>query len=384
VRAIDEAEAAIVRRIFEEYAAGRAPRAIAKRLNEEGIKSPRGAHWSFSTILGSKKRANGILNNELYRGVLVWNRQRFLKDPSTGRRVSRANPQHDWVRTSAPELRIISDDSWLGVQARLRMRTRQGVAGLAGVRDLHRPRYLLSGMIKCGACGARYIAISQHHWGCAAARNSGTCESRLMVRRDLIERKVIEAIRGLLTNSDFVDEFARSFQAAWAEWQVGRTRQRAELEARRVRLSDGIARAVGALVAGLDSAALRARLTELEGELCVVDAQLLAEPQRRPQADVDPLMLLADQAAKLGELIKAGNDHGADARAAVRALINTVTISGSKQDLCVEVRGSLATLLAAAEGGKPQTKKAPLTGCQFNQQFELVAGVGFEPTTFRL
>ena len=37
--------------------------------------------WGFSTINGNQKRGNGILNNEMYVGKLVWNRQRFIKDP---------------------------------------------------------------------------------------------------------------------------------------------------------------------------------------------------------------------------------------------------------------------------------------------------------------
>jgi hypothetical protein len=37
-------------------------------------------------------RGTGILNNELYIGRLVWNRLRYVKDPETGKRVSRPNP----------------------------------------------------------------------------------------------------------------------------------------------------------------------------------------------------------------------------------------------------------------------------------------------------
>ena len=33
----DEAEAEIVRRVFREFASGASPRAIARRLNEEGM-----------------------------------------------------------------------------------------------------------------------------------------------------------------------------------------------------------------------------------------------------------------------------------------------------------------------------------------------------------
>jgi DNA invertase Pin-like site-specific DNA recombinase len=84
-RRINARESAIVRRIFEEYAAGVSPRAIAKRLNAEGVSGPFGKTWGPSTIHGNRQRGTGILNNELYIGRLVWNR------PS-GRRFHRAAP----------------------------------------------------------------------------------------------------------------------------------------------------------------------------------------------------------------------------------------------------------------------------------------------------
>ena len=42
--------------------------------------------WGPSTIAGNPARGTGILNNELYIGRLVWNRLRYVKDPSTGKR----------------------------------------------------------------------------------------------------------------------------------------------------------------------------------------------------------------------------------------------------------------------------------------------------------
>lgn len=52
---------------------------------------PQGRAWGPSTIAGNAARGSGILNNELYLGRLVWNRLRYVKDPSTGKRVSRLN-----------------------------------------------------------------------------------------------------------------------------------------------------------------------------------------------------------------------------------------------------------------------------------------------------
>src|SRR5256885_817608 len=58
----------IAPRIFREFVGGTAPKAIAKRLNREGIPGPFGGPWSASTIHGNPKRGTGILNNELYVG----------------------------------------------------------------------------------------------------------------------------------------------------------------------------------------------------------------------------------------------------------------------------------------------------------------------------
>ena len=65
-----------MRRIFEDYAVGVSPRAIAKTLNAEGMPGPSGRTWGPSTIHGNRQRGTGILNNELYIGRLVWNRLR--------------------------------------------------------------------------------------------------------------------------------------------------------------------------------------------------------------------------------------------------------------------------------------------------------------------
>jgi hypothetical protein len=62
-----------------------------------GAEGERGGTWAATTIVGNRARGTGILNNELYIGRLVYNRQRFVKDPDTGRRQARLNPRTDWT-----------------------------------------------------------------------------------------------------------------------------------------------------------------------------------------------------------------------------------------------------------------------------------------------
>lgn len=133
-------QAAVVRRIYEDYAAGKSPKAIAKELNSEGVPSASGKEWTQSAINGNRRRGIGILNNEIYIGVLVWNRMRMVRDPSTGKRISRINPEEEWIRKDVPELRIVHDELWEKVKDRQRTLP----ADTEKFWKAKRPKYLLS------------------------------------------------------------------------------------------------------------------------------------------------------------------------------------------------------------------------------------------------
>ena len=111
-REINPAEANVVRRIFRDYLSGQSSRTIAMTLNREGISGPQGKEWGPSTIHGNPKRGTGILNNELYIGRLVWNRLRYMKDPDTGKRVSRPNPESERVVQEVQDLWKVDQMLW--------------------------------------------------------------------------------------------------------------------------------------------------------------------------------------------------------------------------------------------------------------------------------
>jgi site-specific DNA recombinase len=117
-RNINLSEAATIRRIFEEFAAGRSPRAIAKQLNLELVPGPGGKPWGDTTIRGQAERGTGVLNNSLYAGRLEWNRCSYMKDPRTGKRVARPNPRDNREIVDVPHLRIIEEALWQRVKTR--------------------------------------------------------------------------------------------------------------------------------------------------------------------------------------------------------------------------------------------------------------------------
>jgi len=68
---VEEHEADVIRRIFQEDLEGASPRQIAHDLNAEGILPPRGTTWNASTLNGSADRGYGILRNAIYAYVLA-------------------------------------------------------------------------------------------------------------------------------------------------------------------------------------------------------------------------------------------------------------------------------------------------------------------------
>ncbi len=45
-------------------------------------------------------------------------RQSFLKDPDTGKRIARPNPEAEWIVQDVPGLRIVDDALWDLVRTR--------------------------------------------------------------------------------------------------------------------------------------------------------------------------------------------------------------------------------------------------------------------------
>lgn len=178
LRDIDAVEADIVREIFRRYAAGASPRAIVSDLNDRGIAGPRGGGWNASTINGNVERGNGILHNELYRGVLVFGRQTWMKDRRTGKRRARTGDTQDIIRTAAPDLRIVPEDLWEKVRERYEQ-NRLGPRSTSP-RKAVRAKRLLSGKLTCGACegplirsggNGRFMCSRRRERGSAACSN---------------------------------------------------------------------------------------------------------------------------------------------------------------------------------------------------------------------
>ncbi|HYA51216.1 MAG TPA: recombinase family protein, partial [Streptosporangiaceae bacterium] len=100
---IYEPEAAVVRRIFTDRAAGITVREICRRLNADAVPSPTGKPtWGHSTLCR-------LLRNEAYIGRVYYNRTESVPDQRPTRHTRQVpRDRHEWIPIDCP--RIISDE----------------------------------------------------------------------------------------------------------------------------------------------------------------------------------------------------------------------------------------------------------------------------------
>ena len=379
-RSINQDEAKVVRRIYLEFANGRSPRSIAHGLNNEGVTGPRNGSWGPSTIYGNWRRGTGILNNDLYVGLLVWNRQRFVKDPQTGKRQARINPETEWIIQDVPSLRIVDDELWQRVKYR-QQNTRRQIAEGRDIRSerARRPRYLLSGLLQCGVCGGGFSKISQKHYGCSTARNKGTCNNLLTIRRNVIEEMVLAGLKDQLMQPVAYEEFIAEFNREANRLASSEDQEREHL-GRDIEKVDGqIARLIEAIKSGVPGEAVKDEITALEAHKTALTSKLEIVPLPKPRLHPNLARIYRD---KIENLIAALNstDMVSEAAEAIRSLITAVRLVPVQDQLEIELYGELAALLSLGLANKHKHPRSNDPGVQVT----LVAGVGFEPTTFRL
>ncbi len=377
-RAINEVEAKVVHRIFDAFVSGQSPKVIAHALNHEGVPGPRQGQWSPSTIYGNWRRGTGILNNELYVGRLIWNRQRFVKDPGTGKRVAQPNPKTAWITEHVPELRIIPDDLWRQVKERQSETRAELIQDGQGVRAerARRPVYLLSGLLKCSVCGGGVSKISAQHYGCSTARNRGTCDNLLTIRRDVLEESVLSGIKSRLMHPDLVKEFITEYHRELNRLAMTRktdvhvqTRELAKVE-------QEIREIIDAIKAGIRSATMAAEIETLERRRAVLQKHLGAKPTEPVRLHPNLGEIYHRKVEALREALDR-DDTRSEAATILRGLIDEIRLTPDDGQLGIYLVGNLAKILDLCAKKNPGSTGTGL-------QITLVAGAGFEPATFRL
>ena len=184
--------------------------AVMRRLNQLGIPSPKGFNrWRSSTVYRT-------LCRETYAGL--WHYGKFesveplnpLKPAAYRRSIKstrRARPRSEWIPVLLPkELQLVDRDRWERVQRHLdKNRT------FSPRHAKH--NYLLRGLVRCGACNARYIGEkrsgkpTRHYYRCGAE-----CKVFPWIREETLNDSVWDSLKKALSNPSFVEEHIKKLR----------------------------------------------------------------------------------------------------------------------------------------------------------------------------
>jgi hypothetical protein len=188
--------------------------------------------------MGSSVRV--IVQNERYRGVVHWNTSEWRKDPDTGKRKRVMRPPSDWISHVDESLRTVSDELWDRAQRRTRP-AQNDVRLKAGGK----PKYLLSGLLRCDVCDAHYTITDATSYGCSSHHDGNACSNSIRVRRDRVEAVLLGPINHDLQDPERVARMAKEMQDYYLERirmmharAADVSRELQELAARIARLKD--------------------------------------------------------------------------------------------------------------------------------------------------
>jgi site-specific DNA recombinase len=291
-RRIKEAEAAVVRDIYDRFAAGEGARSIALALNRASIPAPRAQQgrpsgWSSSTV-------RAVLERPLYRGTVVYGRTAKAYGRELGKGKQREKgmiplPEDRWLRLERPALRIVEADVAARVDARrLDRRTTRYLASVAKggrVPERAHGKYLLSGgMLVCPQCGSHFEARIAPWKGqanvyiCSTRRRKpGVCTNTLALPITETDDDVLGIVEGEVLGTRFIEELL-----ALVDTSPDPT---AQLEAERQRLAGEIDNLVKSVAKGMPAEAIAPVVKAYQAEVARLDVELRKPRPERPNVD---------------------------------------------------------------------------------------------------
>ena len=316
IREIVPEEAAVVRRIFELYAAGNGLKRIATALTKDEAPSPKAFTRKHGTGLPPvgvwvPSTVRHVLRNEIYRGVYVWNKTKKRNDD--GQQAQQPRPESEWRRTAVPEWRIVSDDLWNSVHAMLKDQSQLAVRFSNGKLQGRPVRKaltnLLAGLAECGVCGGGLVVETyktsdgkprRSHYVCARRRANGKCNNTQRLELNETNEVILSAIeKHALTPEAIERVILRSKESAQEDVGQRLMKERKDIDKK-------IARFLKAIEAGVDPVTVAPKLKDLEArkaEIITMMSDLQPIPRLPPE-------LVDNRLAEWRRLLRASTTQG--------------------------------------------------------------------------
>ncbi|MCY3505333.1 MAG: recombinase family protein [Chloroflexi bacterium] len=199
-RVINDEQAPVVRRVFENFAAGGSIIGITNALNEEAIPAYTGGKWSAWTV-------KNMLRNPGYAGRTIYRRTktRHRRDPSTGRRrrVVEVRDPSEWIEIPDATPAIVPQQLFDAVQTRLLDPERRSAAK-------RKYDYPLGGVVRCSHCHSAMVGQTSlgkyRYYRCRrayAGPRHDRCPAKY-VKASALEDAVVREVTGVLSAPEMV------------------------------------------------------------------------------------------------------------------------------------------------------------------------------------
>ena len=261
---ICEEEAAIVRRIFQEYADGKSYQQIISGLNRDGLKTKRGNAFGSNSL-------HDLLHNEKYIGVLVYGQSPYRED---GTRNTHSKDLTNAIRIEDALPAIVDKELFETVQARMTQNKRQ-----QGGRPPKNREYPLRGRVFCADCkSAMTISTSYqkyNYYRCTGKKRLHNCNAA-PIAADYLEKRVAEAVRMVLGSPTDANGLIRILRDQAERIQDGAVVRLHNLLQKERDISRKLDNAVEAVLNGLSSTAVQSKIQQLEAEKAALQRDLKA------------------------------------------------------------------------------------------------------------
>lgn len=305
---IDDTAAPTIRLIFELASAGHSVASIAKRLNSDGIPTPRNTRWRY-------KQIGFIIRNPVYTGALVYGKT--VK--AHGRRMAADDAQIIRIENNHPAL--VSREVFDRANALLEDRAHRHPREIGST-------FLLSGLLRCACGGAMSGQTTQrgryHYYKCTDRSEGVECEAVKYIKREVLESQVLDEIASRILAPEMITDLVR-LSNAHIDQTGDDGRQEIETEITNLRAAKTrMLRLVE--TGGLDGDAdVGARLKELTNQIQRREQQLY---QLAAQAAVQPVYLdeyaIQEYVAGLHHVLRSENKD--EAKSALRGFIRRIEV----------------------------------------------------------
>jgi site-specific DNA recombinase len=201
----------------------------------------------------------------------------------------------------------------------------------------------------------------------------GTCSNDHRIRREELERRVLDGLKHRLLAPELVEQFARDFQEEVNRLAAALNQSRAQDQGQLEAVRRKIASMIRAIEDGLYQPSMKGRMAELEAEKAVLEARLATAPAL-PKVRLHPNLagMYRQKVAALEQAL-ADPEIKAEAAEIVRSQIERITLTPNAEDgLDVHLYGDLARILQLCEAGERKSER-PGTGVP-GRELSVVAG----------